>query len=149
MPDNFERVRENFARQPFMNTLGASLRRVQSGAIEIEVPFRADLTQQNGYMHAGVITSVLDSACGYAALSVAPEQSDVLSVEFKVNLLSPAVGDLFVARSRVKRAGKRLTVAAADAFAIQHGREKLVATMLATIVNVEPKSNSNRNSGED
>jgi|SRR5215831_3968633 len=139
MPDNFDRVRENFARQPFMNTLGASLRSVQSGAVEIEVPFRGDLTQQNGYVHAGVITSVLDSACGYAALSVAPDRNDVLSVEFKINLLAPAVGDLFVARSQVKRAGKRLTIAAGDAFAIQDGREKLIATMLATIVNIEPK----------
>ncbi len=138
--DVLERVRENFVRQPFMSTLGASLVSVKSGAVEIGVPFRKDLTQQHGFIHAGVITSVLDSACGYAALSVAPEGVDVLSVEFKVNLLTPGVGDHFVARARVKRAGKLLTVSTADAFAIKEGQEKLVATMVATIMNVKPES---------
>jgi uncharacterized protein (TIGR00369 family) len=138
--DVFERVRENFVRQPFMSTLGASLVSVKSGAVEIGVPFRKDLTQQHGFIHAGVITSVLDSACGYAALSVAPEGVDVLSVEFKVNLLTPAVGDHFVARAHVKRAGKLLTVSTADAFAIKEGQEKLVATMTATIVNLKRES---------
>jgi uncharacterized protein (TIGR00369 family) len=130
----FERVRASFAQQQFMTTLGALLVSVKPGAVEIAVPFRADLTQQNGFLHAGVITSVLDSACGYAALSVAPENADVLSVEFKVNLLSPAVGEKFVARGHVKRAGRTITVCAADAFAITGGKEKLVATMLATII---------------
>lgn len=138
--DVLERVRENFARQPFMSTLGASLVSVKSGAVEIGVPFRKDLTQQHGFIHAGVITSVLDSACGYAALSVAPEGVDVLSVEFKVNLMTPAVGERFVARAHVKRAGKLLTVSTADAFAIKEGQEKLVATMTATIVNLKRES---------
>jgi uncharacterized protein (TIGR00369 family) len=137
MPANvFERVQASFAQQQFMTTLGATLLSVNPGAVEIAVPFRADLTQQNGFLHAGVITSILDSACGYAALSVAPEDAGVLSVEFKVNLLSPAVGERFVARSKVKRAGKLLAVAAADAFAINGSNEKLIATMLATIITV-------------
>jgi len=130
----FERVRDSFTQQQFMATLGASLSAVKSGSVEIVVPFRADLTQQNGFVHAGVITSILDSACGYAALSVAPESVNVLSVEFKVNLLSPAVGERFVARVQVKRAGRTITVCAADAFAINGTEEKLVATMLATII---------------
>ena len=130
----FERVSNSFAQQQFMTTLGATLLSVKPGAVEIAVPFRADLTQQNGFLHAGVITSILDSACGYAALSVAPENADVLSVEFKVNLLSPAVGERFVARAQVKRAGRRITVSAADAFAINGTNEKLIATMLATII---------------
>lgn len=121
-----------------MGTLGASLLAVKAGAVEIEIPFRADLTQQNGFLHAGAITSVLDSACGYAALSVAPENADVLSVEFKVNLLSPAVGEKFVARAHVKRAGRNITVCAADVFAVKAGEEKLVATMLATIITINP-----------
>ena len=129
-----QRVRDNFSQQQFMKTLSASLVSVKPGAVEISVPFRADFTQQNGFLHAGVITSVLDSACGYAALSVAPEGADVLSVEFKVNLLSPAVGERFVARAQVKRSGRQITVCAADAFAIKEGEEKLVATMLATIM---------------
>jgi uncharacterized protein (TIGR00369 family) len=130
----FERVQASFAQQQFMTTLGATLLSVNPGAIEIAVPFRSDLTQQNGFLHAGVITSILDSACGYAALSVAPKDFNVLSVEFKVNLLSPAIGERFVARSKVKRAGKLLTVTAADAFAIHGTEEKLIATMLATII---------------
>lgn len=138
MADPLQRVHQSFAQQRFMGTLGASLFTVKAGAVEIEVPFRADLTQQNGFLHAGAITSILDSACGYAALSVAPENADVLSVEFKVNLLSPAVGEKFVARAHVKRAGRNITVCAADAFAVKAGEEKLVATMLATIVTMFP-----------
>ena len=116
-----------------MTTLGAEMTAVGHGTVEIHLPFSKQLTQQTGFMHAGAITSVLDSACGYAALSVAPESAEVLSVEFKVNLLAPAVGDSFVARAQVKRAGKRLTVCAADAFALKNNEEKLVATMLATM----------------
>ena len=91
-------------------------------------------------MHAGAVTSILDSACGYAALSVAPEGVDVLTVEFKVNLLAPGVGESFLARASVKRAGKRLAVCAADVFAVRAGEEKLIATMLATIMNIDPKA---------
>ena len=122
-----------------MGTLGAEIRVVSEGVVEIEFAFSDALTQQNQYVHAGAITSILDSACGYAALSVAPEGCDVLSVEFKVNLLAPAVGERFVARSTVKRAGKKLTVCSADAFAIKDGQEKIVATMLATVINL-PKT---------
>jgi uncharacterized protein (TIGR00369 family) len=102
-------------------------------------PFSAKLTQQNGFVHAGAVTSIMDSACGYAALSVAPPDADVLSVEFKVNLLARAVGESFVARASVKRAGKRLSVCTADAFAVTAGEEKLIATMLATIMNIDSK----------
>lgn len=136
MPDAIQRVRQSFAKQQFMDILGASLTTVTHGAVEICLPFCAELTQQNGFLHAGAITSVLDSACGYAAMSVAPENSEVLSVEFKVNLLSPAVGEKFVARAQVKRAGRNITVCTADAFAITAGEEKLVATMLGTIIRV-------------
>jgi uncharacterized protein (TIGR00369 family) len=142
MADVSSRVRENFAQQQFMKTIGASLLSVKEGAVEITVPFRPDLTQQNGFVHAGVITSVLDSACGYAALTVAPDNADVLSVEFKVNLLSPAVGERFVARAKVKRAGRRITVCVADAFAVTATEEKLVATMLATIITMNATSNN-------
>ncbi len=140
MAETLDRVRDNFARQEIMKTLGALLISVKPGAVEIGLPFRADLTQQHGYIHAGVMTTLLDTACGYAALSVAPEGADVLSVEFKVNLLSPAVGARFVARATVKRAGRRLSVCSADAFAINGAHETPVATMLATIMNVERAS---------
>jgi len=135
-----KRVRDNFARQPFMTTLGAEMSRVQRGAVEIRFPFALSLTQQNQFVHAGAITTILDSACGYAALSVAPEDHDVLTVEFKVNLLAPAVGEEFFARAQVKRAGKTLTVCAADAFAKKHSEEKVVATMLATIIVMKPSA---------
>jgi len=122
-----------------MRTLGAEISVLDHGQVEIRVGYRPTLTQQNGFIHAGVLTSILDSACGYAAMSVGPEKHDVLSVEFKVNLLAPAKGERFVARAAVKRAGKNLTVCTADAFAIQNGQEKVVATMLATMMNISPK----------
>ena len=129
-----QRVGESFRRQAFMATLGATITIEKQGEVEIRFPFHASLTQQNDFVHAGAITSILDSACGYAALSMAPEDHDVLSVEFKVNLLSPAVGEEFWARAQVKRAGKTLIVCAADAYARKDGQEKIVATMLATIM---------------
>jgi uncharacterized protein (TIGR00369 family) len=131
-------VRDSFSRQRFMKTLGAEISVLDHGQVEIRVAYRPTLTQQNGFIHAGVLTSILDSACGYAAMSVGPEKHDVLSVEFKVNLLAPAKGERFVARAAVKRAGKNLTVCTADAFAIQNGQEKVVATMLATMMNISP-----------
>jgi uncharacterized protein (TIGR00369 family) len=134
-----KKVRHSFGQQAFMFTLGAEMISVGRGSVEIRFPFSSELTQQNGFVHAGAVTSIMDSACGYAALSVATEQADVLSVEFKVNLLAPGIGESFVARASVKRAGKRLVVCTADAFAVKAGEEKLIATMLATIMNIDPK----------
>ena len=136
---NFEsRVRENFARQRVMGMIGASLRVVDAGSVEIEIASREDLTQQDGYMHAGIVTTVLDSACGYAAFTLMPAGSSVLSVEFKVNLLAPASGEKVRVRAEVKRAGRTLTVCSADAFA----DEKICATMLATLICLEGKPNA-------
>jgi uncharacterized protein (TIGR00369 family) len=134
-----QKVRDSFGRQRFMATIGAELTLVARGSVEIRLPFDLKLTQQDNFVHAGVLTSVLDSACGYVALSMAPEEAEVLTVEFKVNLLAPAVGDFFVARASIKRAGKTLTVCIADAFAVRNGKEKLVATMLGTIMSISPK----------
>ena len=130
-----ERVSDSFAKQQFMATLGASLLLATTGAVEITIPFRADLTQQNEFLHAGVITSILDSACGYAALTVAPRECRCPKRRIlKSNLLSPAVGEKFIARAQVKKSGKRITVCTADAFAVSATEEKLIATMLATIM---------------
>ena len=134
-----KKVRDSFGRQLFMSTIGAKMISVGRGSVEIRFPFSLELTQQNGFVHAGAVTSIMDSACGYAALSVAPPDADVLSVEFKVNLLAPGVGESFIARASVKRAGKRLAVCTADAFAVRAGEEKLIATMLATIMNIDLK----------
>ena len=113
-----------------MSTIGAELVRVAVGEVDIALAWRDDLTQQGGVLHAGVIASIADSACGYAALTLMPADSEVVSVEFKINLLAPAAGSRFVARGRVVRAGGTITTTAADVFA----GETLVATMLATMM---------------
>lgn len=123
-------VRDSFARQQFMSTIGATLVRVDPGEVDIELPFRADLVQQSGLLHAGVIAAVADTACGYAALTLMPEGSEVLSVEFKLNLLEPAVGTRFVAKGRVVRGGRTLSVCSAYVFS----GDKLVATMTGTLI---------------
>ena len=123
-----------------MATIGARLAHVAAGAIEIRVLFRPDLTQQHGFLHAGVVTSALDSACGYAALSLMPEGAGVLTVEFKTNLLAPARGEELIARGRVVRAGRTITVCQADASMLADGAETLVATMLATIMTVRDRA---------
>lgn len=130
------RVRASFARQAVMQTIGALLTAVEPGAVEIVLPFRADLTQQHGFLHAGIVATILDSACGYAAFSLMPANMAVLAVEFKINLLSPATGRQIVAQAQVKRAGRTLTVCSADAYAHGEGEPKLVATMLSTIMAV-------------
>jgi uncharacterized protein (TIGR00369 family) len=132
---NYEsRVRESFARQQVMHTLGATLTLVEPGAVEIELPYRADLTQQHGFIHAGITTTVLDTACGYAAFSLMPADAAVLSIEFKVNLLAPAKGGLIRVRADVKRAGRNVTVCVADAWSVVADQRKVVATMLATMM---------------
>ena len=127
-------VRDSFAAQRLMATLGARLVGVAPGEIEIRVPFRSDLTQQHGFLHAGVVTSALDSACGYAALTLMPDDAEVLTVELKVNLLAPADGDRLVAEGQVVRAGRTLTVCRGDAYAEQASERVHVATLLATMV---------------
>ena len=113
-PDFAARVRASFAAQHFMSTLGARLERVELGEVEIGLDFREDLTQQNGFLHAGVGASVVDSACGYAALTVMEPGRDVLSVEFKVNMLAPAKGAAFTATGRVVRSGRNLVVVSGE-----------------------------------
>lgn len=135
-PD-FERlVRESFLKQAVMATLGATLARVAPGEVEIELPYRAALTQQHGFLHAGIVATVLDSSCGYAAFSLMPAGAGVLSIEFKVNMLAPAKGDRLVARGRVVRAGRTISVCQADGVMVSGTEEVLVATMLATIMTV-------------
>jgi len=119
-----------------MRTVGASIAAVRPGEVEIVFPYNSGLTQQHGFIHAGIVSTVLDSACGYAALSLAPENAAVLTVEFKVNLLAPAKGDSFRAVGSVKKAGKTITVAEGELFAQNGDGQKLVATMTATIMSI-------------
>ncbi len=131
---NFEqRVRASFRRQRVMDSLGAIMTKVKPGRVEIEMLFQEQWTQQTGFLHPGILTTLLDSACGYAALTLMPSDVEILSVEFKVNLLTPAVGDRMVAQARVLRADQSLTVCAADLFAASDMHAKQVATMLATM----------------
>lgn len=135
VPDPDRRVRESFARQTYMATLGAELARVSAGEVTIVLPVREALSQQHGSVHAGAVASVLDSAAGYAALTLMPAGAAVLSVEFKVNLLAPAVGERIEARARVVRSGRTLSVCTADAVAIDAaGAERLVATLQGTMM---------------
>ena len=129
-----EAVEANFTRQPAMALIGASIAVLEPGRVEVAFPFRQDLTQQDGFVHAGILCTAADSACGYAALSSMPPGSDVLSVEFKLNLLRPGTGERFVARAQVLKAGKTLTVVRADVFAITGDKSSLIAAMQATMI---------------
>ncbi|HEV8487203.1 MAG TPA: PaaI family thioesterase [Blastocatellia bacterium] len=128
------RVRSSFNLQRLMKTINAKLVKVMPGEVHIEIPFQQELTQQNGFIHAGIITSIVDSACGYAAFSLMASTSGVLTVEYKVNLLAPAIGERFLAIGRVRKSGRTLTVCEGDVFAHAGGEETLVATMLATMI---------------
>ena len=128
------RVRDSFARQNAMRFIGTELTQVRPGAVEIEMPYSEDLTQQHGFLHAGIISAALDSACGYAAYSLMPENSGVLTIEFKVNLLAPGRGERFLFRGEVTKPGRTIMVSDGRAFAFQDGEAVLVATMTATLM---------------
>ena len=133
-PDFERRVRESYERQRFMATLGARLVRVEPGLCEIELDYRIDLTQQHGYLHAGVSATIADSAGGYAAYTLMPADASVLAVEFKVNLLEPAKGQRFLARGRVLRPGKRLFTCELEVEAWDGGKSKRCLAGLQTVM---------------
>ena len=130
------RVRDSFARQALMTTMGARLESVAPGEVVIALPFRAELTQQHGYLHAGAVAAVVDSACGYAALSLMDTDAAVLSIEFKVNMLAPAAGESYRATGRVIRSGRTITVCAGELEAMRDGVSTVVAVMQATMMSV-------------
>lgn len=133
------RIFASFERQQVMRLLNARLVAVEPGLARIELPFSPTLTQQNGYIHAGILTTIADSACGYAAFTLMPPGSGVLSIEFKVNFLSPALGEKFIGTGKVIRAGKTITVCSGEVYAVNGGAEKLVAAMQATMMTVEKR----------
>jgi len=135
------RVRESFRRQAHMATLGATIAFVAPGEVHLALPFAPQFCQQNGFLHAGAIASVADSANGYAAFTLAPPETDVLAVEFKINLVAPAQGEGFLACGRVLRPGRTLTVCQADVYTTGTTERVLVATMLSTII-VRPTDRS-------
>ncbi len=130
-----ERVRASFARQRVMSTLGVEIARLGPGEIELAMPYDAAYSQQHGFVHAGVVATALDSACGYAAYSLMPASADVLTVEFKANFLAPAKGRRFAFRARVVKPGRTITVCDGEAVAFgDGGEERLIATMTATLM---------------
>jgi uncharacterized protein (TIGR00369 family) len=135
-PDFRERVRASFARQQVMATLGIEMIHLEPGEVHLSMPPNLAYTQQHGFMHAGIITTALDSACGYAAFSLMPADAAVLTVEFKTNLLAPAKGERFVFRANVIKPGRTLTICEARALALDGSKEKLVATMTGTLMSV-------------
>jgi uncharacterized protein (TIGR00369 family) len=135
-PDFERRVRASFAQQRVMETLGASLEEVNPGNVRISMAFREDLTQQHGFLHAGVVAVILDSACGYAAFSLMPADAGVLTVEYKVNLLAPGKGERVDAQAWVVRPGRTITVCRGDAYAHDGAEQVRVATMQATVMAV-------------
>lgn len=131
------RVRASFERQKMMATIGAELTLVTPGVVEIEMPYAPDLTQQHGFLHAGVISTALDSACGYAAYSLMPDEAAVLTIEFKVNLLAPGKGERFLFRGSVTKPGRTIIVADGQAYAYSgEGEAKLIATMTGTMMTI-------------
>jgi uncharacterized protein (TIGR00369 family) len=129
-----QRLRESYARQAAMALIGASISGMEDGEVTIELPCRQDLTQQHGFIHAGIVTMIVDTACGYAALSLMPPGAAVLTVEYKVNFISPARGEKLVAKGRVLKPGKTLMACYGEVHAKNGAGEKLVASMLATMI---------------
>lgn len=140
----YQHVRESFARQGLMKHLDAELTALDSGACEIRVRHRAELTQQHGYFHGGVTASIADSASGYAAYTMMPADSSVLAVEYKINFVAPAEGELLIARGRVLRSGRTLKICAADVFVVNGEQRILCATSLSTIMALPGQSDSSR-----
>lgn len=133
-PDYRAVAAATFDRQQAMRTLRVSIARLEAGEVDLSMPYSPDWTQQNGFVHAGIITAGLDSACGIAAFTLMPPGSDILTVEFKTNLLAPAKGERFAFRASVVKAGRTLTVCEARAFAEADGVESLIATMTGTLM---------------
>ena len=135
-PNYESRIRNSFDKQEAMKTIGAKLLKVMPGEVHIEFSFMESLTQQHGYIHAGIITTVVDSACGYAAYTLMQAESEVLTIEYKVNFMLPAKGNRFKGVGRVLKPGRTITVCSGDVIAFNDGKEKVVATMLATMISV-------------
>jgi uncharacterized protein (TIGR00369 family) len=135
-PQFRSRVEASFSQQQVMKTLGVKIMNLQPGEIELMMPYAAAYTQHHGFIHAGIIATVLDNACGYAAFSLVPDDAAMLTVEFKTNLLAPARGERFIFRGKVVKPGRTITVCEAQAFGVDGGEERLVATMTGTLMSL-------------
>lgn len=138
-PNFKSRVERSFAEQAVMSLIDASITRVEPGQVQIELPYREDLCQQDGFIHAGISSTIMDSACGYAAFTLMPADARVLTIEFKINLLAPAAGEHFRAVGRVRKPGRSVTVAESELHAVADGADRLVATMVGTLMTMRPQ----------
>ena len=138
-PNYKARIIENYKIQKAMALIGAEITDIKPGYVEISCPYDEKLTQQNGYFHAGMVTTLADGAGGYAAWSLTPPDSNILAVEFKVNFISPAKGDPIIARGQVIKPGRTITVCRVDIFSVENGEEKLCAIMQQTLMRLDPK----------
>lgn len=137
------RVKDSFDKQGAMSTIGAKLTLIEPGAVDISLDWAQGLTQQHGFLHAGMVSTALDSACGYAGLTLMPADAAVLTIEFKINLLAPAKGQYFRMEGRVIKPGRTITVTEGKAFAIDAGKEKLIATMSCTLMCLQDRAGLN------
>ena len=135
--DGQDRIRASFAKQGFMATIGATLNAVSPGSVEVALQPAASISQQHGFVHGGVVSAIADTAAGYAALSIMPSGTGVLTTEFKINFVAPAAGDRIVARGRVVKAGRTLVLTQTDVFAERGGEEKLIALLTATMMVIQ------------
>ncbi len=138
-PDFRTRVKRSFAAQAVMSLIDASITRIEPGQVQIELPYRDDLCQQDGFIHAGISSTIMDSACGYAAFTLMPADARVLTIEFKINLLAPAAGEHFRAVGRVRKPGRSVTVAESELHAVDGDGDRLVATMVGTLMTMRPQ----------
>jgi uncharacterized protein (TIGR00369 family) len=141
--DPAERIKASFSKQGLMGTLGATLGTIAPGRVDIELRPSPGISQQHGFVHAGAISAIADTAAGYAALSLMPADTGVLTTEFKINLVAPAAGERIVARGRVVKAGRTLTLAQAEVFAVSDGQEKLIALLTATMMSIKGRDGIN------
>lgn len=138
--DYEKKVRDSFARQPAMASLGIKIEKIEPGIVELSMPYNKDFTQQHGFLHAGVVTTALDSAAGYAAFSLMEEDAAVLTIELKTNLMNPAAGEHFIFRAKVEKPGRTITFVNATAYAFKDGIEKKVATLSGTMMAVRGRA---------
>lgn len=141
-PDYEARVRDSFSRQKFMDFIGARIGKVEPGFCEVVVPYKPELTQQHGLFHGGITGAIADNAAGYASYSLMPADSSILTTEYKINLVAPAQGEALIARARVKKPGRTLTVVECDVYARQGGSETAVAHLLATMLCLHGKQDN-------
>ena len=134
-----QKVQDSFKRQGFMDLLGAELVDIQPGYCEIKIPFDASLTQQHGFFHAGVVSTVADNTAGYAAFSLMEENASILTVEYKLNLMAPAKGDFLMGKARVLKHGRTLTICRSDVYVVEKGKEKLCAAGQSTLIQLKDK----------